>query len=686
MVAHVQKYIDLWSLRGRVVVIAEKPKAAGKIAAAILPSYRRIIMHGVPVYVYKGNGLEVIIASSVGHIYNLTTSKTGYPVFTYEWAPLYLVEKKSSYTKKYYLALSEVCKGVDYYVNACDYDIEGSVIGYLIIKFLGDLRRAFRAKFSSLTPIELRESFRKLTGLDQEMVEAGLARHELDWLWGINISRALMTAVGAVTGRRVVLSAGRVQTPTLAHVAAQLKERNLHIPYPLFTLSIVVEKNNVRVTATRLKGTIDSKNEAMRIASYIRERKHVRVEEYSEEKISVPPPYPFNLGDLQEEAYRIYGFSPYKTQEIAERLYLEALISYPRTNSQKLPPTLNYRGVLAQIAENPAYRSLVNQLLSETGGYLKPREGPKEDPAHPAIYPTGVRPPSNLPSEMLKIYDLIVRRFLAVFSKPFEIVKQKVVFSTGLPGELFASEGQYLVKKGWLAYYPFYAPAEKRLPHFTRGEAVVLVDVVLKKTTVKPPQRPSKMSILRWMESVEIGTESTRARIIETLFERGYLKSTPRGVDITDLGLGVIEVIEEFFPELTKVDLTRMFEKDLEDIKLGKTTRSMVVEKAKQTLLNLLKSFEARKEVVGRELALRLGVVKPVEKCLLCNRQVYAKNLCRYHYEAYNRLLEGYNEWRRREEVSYNDFLKAVAKSKATGKWVAEVASFILKGGDLGSG
>ncbi|WP_440059855.1 DNA topoisomerase I [Thermogladius sp. 4427co] len=671
------KYVDIWSLKGRVVVIAEKPKAASKIASAVLPSYNKTLLYKVPVYFYRGRDIEIIIASAAGHLFNLNTRLRGYPVFSYDWTPLYETDPEAKHTYYYVKALNEVCKNADYYVNACDYDIEGSVIGFLIIKFFGNIEKAYRAKFSSLTPAELRDSFRKLSRLDFEMVEAGLARHELDWLWGINISRALMSAVESVVGKRIVLSAGRVQTPTLAYVVSLLQERNLHIPYPVFALSIVVEKNGSRITAHREKGLLDSKSDALRIASSIKKSGKVKVLEYIEKKKIIPPPYPFNLGDLQEEAYRIYGFSPYKTQELAEKLYLEALISYPRTNSQKLPPTLDYKGILIKLSSNPSYANLVRQLLSETGGVLKPREGPKDDPAHPAIYPTGVPPPRNLPSDMLKIYDLVVKRFLAVFSSHAEVVEQKVYFSTEIPGEVFVGEGEFLVRKGWLKYYDFYEIPEKKLPLFSRGEYVRVLDVSVRKKYTKPPAKPTKMSILRWMEHVEIGTESTRARIIETLFERGYLRTSSKGVDITDLGLGVTEVISEFFPELTKVDLTREFEKALEDIRLGKVKRQDVIDKAKKTIIELIARFERDKANVGRELAIRLNILKPPVSCKICSRQAYSNGLCKYHYMAYNKIIDGYKEWSRREEVSFSEYISLLASLKSSGKWIAEVAKAI---------
>ncbi|MFN3268598.1 MAG: DNA topoisomerase, partial [Zestosphaera sp.] len=199
---------------GYVLVIAEKPKAADKIAVALNLSTRKVV-DGVRVWKGFFNGRRFLVAPAVGHLFSLDTEERDFPVFTYRWVPRWLVEKKSRYARKYYEVLKKLARGASEYVNACDYDIEGSVIGYLIIKNFGDLSRSRRAKFSSLTREELVNAFKNLQPLDVRMVEAGLCRHEIDWIWGINVSRALMSYYKKVFGNFKVLSAGRVQTPTL---------------------------------------------------------------------------------------------------------------------------------------------------------------------------------------------------------------------------------------------------------------------------------------------------------------------------------------------------------------------------------------------------------------------------------------------------------------------------------------
>ena len=667
-----EKY-SIWRLHGTVVVIAEKPKAARKIAYALSRNFLRKTLYSIPYYIIRHDNLRIIVASAAGHLYGLYTSERGYPVFTYEWKPLYEIDKSAKHTEKFIKLLSRVCSEGDLYVNACDYDIEGSVIGYMVIKHHGSLEKSYRAKYSSLTPEELRQAFRNLSRLDWEMIEAGLSRHELDWIWGINISRALMDAVWSASRKRVILSAGRVQTPTLKYVVEKDIERNLFIPLPQYSITVYIEKNGVKVKLDYHGETISTRREAEEIAWKIKEKGYLIVSKYDEKNIYLKSPPAYNLGDLQEEAARIYGFSPYKTQKIAEKLYLDALISYPRTNSQKLPPTLNYRGILDKLSEIKTYNVLVRELLKDTRGILKPVQGPKEDPAHPAIYPTGVKPGDLKPDEW-KIYDLIVRRFMAAFA-PNALVKRTLAVFTapGLGKISFQASGQKIIIYGWLKYYPFSKPEERLLPAFTVGERVRVIKTSVRRTYTKPPEKLSRIKILRWMERVGIGTEATRARIIEVLFDRKYLVSTGGRTHASDLGFGIIEVLSEYFPEITSVELTRYFEEEMENIRRGIRRRSDVVREAKSTLLKLIKDFDTKKDDIGRKLSYRLGILKPEKTCLLCGREPFRDGLCRYHYEALEALKKMYREWSRREGVTWSDYLDSIGKLKTTGKWVLDI-------------
>ncbi len=671
---------SLWDLEGKVLVIAEKPKAAKKIVEALINGLKPRVLreYNIPYYIIESKNNIVYIASSAGHLFTLYTRDRGYPVFSYEWRPLYEVDNSARYTLKFVKVLEKLCRIADYYINACDYDIEGSVIGYIIIAKLGDLRRSYRVKFSSLTPMELKRSFNNLLDLDWNMIEAGLCRHELDWIWGINVSRALMDSVRSVIRKKVVLSAGRVQTPTLKHVFDVETERHLFIPMPQYVLSVTVSIDGVEYVVEYKGDPMASRELVNKVARTLEKQGYLVVEDYREETLRYSPPPPFNLGDLQEEASKIYGYSPLKTQSIAEQLYLSAYISYPRTNSQKLPKDLDYRGILVKLSEIPIYNSLVKRLFRETKGVLKPVEGPKEDPAHPAIYPTGIIP-EKLKSEEQRIYDLIVRRFLAVFAPQAIVVRNRALLVPPKPVnglELkFVLSGQKIVREGWYKYYPFHVPEEKYVPRLGIGEKIRLVKVRIKKTYTRPPEKLSKIKLLRWMENVNIGTEATRARIIEVLFTRGYLRSSGGKVSITDIGLAIIEVLDEYFKDLTSVELTRRFEEYMEEIREGLKRRSEVIAKAKETISELIKRFNDSKRDIGLKLSWRLGYLVPENKCMLCNREVYNKGLCKYHYEAFNRVIEKYWDWNRRERISVEDYVKSIKKLKITGKWVKDLLS-----------
>ena len=148
------------------------------------------------------------------------------------------------------------------------------------------------------------------------------------------------------------------------------------------------------------------------------------------------PPVPFDLGALQSEAYRIFKYTPMRTSNIAQHLYLDALISYPRTSSQKLPPSIGYKTILKKLGKAPAYAKHTAELLSKPS--LKPNEGKKFDPAHPAIYPTGNLPEKPLDTAERNIFDLVVKRFLAVFGEP--AIQQSINVTININGNLFHFE------------------------------------------------------------------------------------------------------------------------------------------------------------------------------------------------------------------------------------------------------
>ncbi len=662
------------------MIIAEKPKAAEKIAQALGLKHKSRL-YSVPYWIGSVNGKRALLLSAAGHLFSLKPNGRGYPVFKYEWVPRYEVDRNASHTKKFLAVIEKLGKGAKEYVNACDYDIEGSVIGYQIIRYLNGLDRAKRAKFSSLTSEELRKAFSSVKELDKLMVEAGLCRHELDWIWGINISRALMDMYKTLSGERLILSAGRVQSPTLMEVINRQVERHTFVPEVTVDIAVYVSIDHAKYKLENKFSPPQTLSKARAIAKMLRDKKQLTVTKvYKETRKTVPPP-PFNLPDLQVEASRVGGIPPSETLRIAESLYLDSLISYPRTNSQKLPKDLRHRDIVMKLSGLKPYAEYCKELLKKKE--LVPREGRKEDPAHPAIYPTGYLPRKKLSRRQWLVYDLIVRRYLASLSKP--LLTERTEYLMEGAGLFFALRGQVILERGWLRIYRYVKANEKQLPRLSEGFEIPLESVRIIKKYSKPPPKYTRSSLLKWMESVNIGTEATRAEIIDVLLRRGYLR-TGKGLEVTDLGWKVATVLKKFFNEVITVNLTRDFERKLNDVSLGKVSRKEVVDEAISFLeprLNEIKrTLRGIKDLEKSERPNSLlGGSKT--KCVVCGEDAFfirgSLHLCEMHGLAYDRIIRGYNCWSNRLGIDFHTYLKELIKLKNTGKYAKELANYLLR-------
>jgi DNA topoisomerase-1 len=189
------------SLGAYTLIITEKPDAAARIASALdaAGKAKKIVDSGVPYYVAK-RGEDIVVVPALGHLYTVTSEKKGwdaYPVFDYKWVPLYLAERGAKRTRVWLETIAKLAKNADVFVDACDFDVEGSIIGYSILKYAcgGKEKSAKRMKYSTLTAEEIEKSYvEALPNLDFRLIEAGLARHEVDWIYGVNLSRALTVA------------------------------------------------------------------------------------------------------------------------------------------------------------------------------------------------------------------------------------------------------------------------------------------------------------------------------------------------------------------------------------------------------------------------------------------------------------------------------------------------------------
>lgn len=574
------------------LIIAEKPKVAEKIAFALGKAVRKV--HGGVAY-YEIPEKNAVVAPAVGHLFSLKqkTPGSGYPIFEIEWIPSFEASDSSAFSKKYYALLKKLAKESDEVVNACDWDVEGSTIGGNIIQFLAKGKKARRMFFSALTKEDLADAHADLQPLDIPTIDAGQARHTLDWLWGINVSRALMSAVRSA-GRFKILSMGRVQGPALA----LLSERELKIKAFLSTPYWQLFAYARETEFTHVKERFLKKQEAE--AAFKNTSKNAFIKSIESKRIKQLQPFPFDLTSLQIEAYATLGLSPTKTLKLAQELYEAAAISYPRTSSQKLPAKLNHEKIIKQLESQKHLAPFAQQLAKEKR--FTPHEGPKSDPAHPAIHPTGLHPDAS--KDALRLYELIARRYLASFSKPATVEKQKVVLQGG--SEEFQADGVTIAEKGWFEVYgPFLRLKEKQLPHFTEGEKVAIEKLEMVEKQTQPPQRYTEASIIKALEAENLGTKATRAEIIQTLFDRQY--ATGKSIEVTPLGLSVFEAMKKHVPEIMSPDLTRHFEGEMEEIQAQKKQREEVVEEGKNVLGKILKDFKKEEKEIGNELKEAVG-------------------------------------------------------------------------------
>jgi DNA topoisomerase-1 len=569
---------------GYELIITEKPQAALKIADSLGKSTKRDL-HGVPYYEVNREGKELIVACAVGHLFTLTQMEKGsnIPVFNIDWVPNYLI-KKNDFTKRYYDTLLSLAKGAGAITIATDYDIEGEVIGMNVMRFICSQKDANRMKFSTLTKPELNTAYEtKSSNINWGQAIAGETRHYLDWFYGINLSRALMNAIKE-TGRFKIMSIGRVQGPALNLIVERERKVKEFKPEKYWQVFITIK--NSHEAELKYNKDIFNKQELDKFKNIVGK---TAIANTTKKEEHLPPNPPFNLTGLQMEAYRIHGMTPARSLQIAQSLYLAGLISYPRTSSQKLPDSINYKEILEKVAK----KYHVEKLITKT----KPIEGGKTDSAHPSIYPTGEF--QQMSEDEEKVYNLIARRFLCLFCED-AIINSKTI-TAKVDDLLFNTKGSEVRKKAWLEIYPFKIK-ETELPDIN-GEVKVINTKTEEKET-QPPKRYSPASIVSELEKRNLGTKATRAAIIETLYDRGYVKE--KSIEATPLGISLIETLEKYSPIIINEDLTRNFEKEVDAIVDSKKDfdkkEKKVLDEAKESIISISKDFEKNKKEIGTEL------------------------------------------------------------------------------------
>lgn len=582
------------------LIICEKPQAAKKIAEALADGKAiKENANGVPYYRITRGKKDIVVVPAVGHLYTLEEiGKKGwsYPVFNIEWVPA-SVRKESKFTKKYLDAIKKLAKDADSFVVACDYDQEGSLIGKNILALACKQKDAGRMKFSTLTKDDLNEAYEhKSRHLDWGQILAGETRHFLDFYNGINYSRALTSAIKS-TGAFKIMSTGRVQGPALKIIVDREKEIRAFKPVPYWQIELEGSVRKENVSAWHKDDKFWDKGKADGVMKNTKGQKTGYVAKVEKNQFHQAPPNPFDLTSLQMEAYKCFGIPPKQTLEIAQELYTAGFISYPRTSSQQLPPAINYKKIMKDMSGQNEYSRLMGELLKLPS--LKPNDGKKTDPAHPALYPTGIAP-TGINEREMKIYDLIVKRFMATFSRP--ALRETVTAEIGVNREIFAAKGTRTIDKGWHVFYePYVKLEEEELPKMENNEKVDIRKITMHDKETQPPKRYTEASIIKELERKNLGTKATRSEIVDTLFHRGYVDG--RQIGATELGIKTIETLHEYAPKIIDEDLTRHFEEETEKIMEGKQEKETVLHEAEEAISAIVQDFKKNEKQIGTLLA-----------------------------------------------------------------------------------
>ncbi len=532
------------------------------------------------------------------------------------WAPI----EKTPAEKGIIRSLKNLAKKADSVVIGTDFDREGELIGSDALRQIREVAPdvpVSRARYSAFTKAEIDHAFNNLVELDQDLADAGESRQYIDLIWGAVLTRYLTTA--RFSGFGNTRSAGRVQTPTLALVVERERERMAFKPedyWVIFGEASHGEDDPFKVSHTTAR--FWDKDAADAAYANVAQAKEARVTAVERKSRTQRPPAPFNTTSLQAAA-AAEGISPARTMRLAESLYMDGLISYPRVDNTVYPSSLDLKDCVRTISKVPQYAHTCKALLSQPK--LTATRGKQETTDHPPIYPTGAADPEKLQPAAWKLYNLIARRFLATLMGPATIEGTKVTFDVN--GEPFQASGNVLANPGFRSIYPYGLKKDDQLPELNEGDVcdVEKMDLLAKQT--EPPARYSQGKLIQEMEKRGLGTKSTRASIIDTLYQRKYLKNDP--CEPSQLGMAIIDALNTYAPRITTPEMTSELEDDMTKVAEGTDTQTQVVTHSRALLAGMMDGLIEHTEDLSEAIADAVTADAKIGVCPKCGRDLVVK-------------------------------------------------------------
>ena len=652
----------------KTLVIAEKPSVARDIVDALPGSFENNDTS------YESE--DTIVTFAVGHLVELIAPEEyddrfkrwrmdDLPIIPEEFR-LHARDKKA---EKQLKAIHKLLKrdDVDRIVNACDAGREGELIFAYIYETSGVDKPVERLWINSMTKQAIREGFEQLRPGEQlrQLEAAARSRSEADWLVGMNATRAATIRGRAWVGG--VVSLGRVQTPTLALIVKREREIQAFVPEPYW---LVHAQFDPRYEGLWFEGDETRLKEAKRAEDIVAKvsGKDGVVESVERKEQSERAPLLYDLTSLQRDANRRFGFSARRTLQAAQSLYEnKKAITYPRTNSRWLsgdlvPQLKPTAATLAPIGEYAAAAQYVLGLAQLPLGRVV-NDSKVDD--HHAIIPTDVEHDlDRFSPDERRVFDLVARRFLAVFHPPARYARTTIV--TLVEDERFRTKGKVTLEAGWRGVYGLLSDADQQaqrqdedaenesaeLPALEQGQKVTCAAAEVEAKETKPPPRYTEATLLSAMETAGklvddeelreamkergLGTPATRAETIETLIRREYIERVAKDLQPTPKGLQVVTMLEEH--PLTSPELTGDWEKRLTDIEHGGDDRKKFIDDIADFTRGTVEKIAALDKEKLRPERVELG---PCPRCGAETGEIIKENSKAY----------GCTSWKSREET-----------------------------------
>ena len=654
----------------KTLVIAEKPSVARDLADALPGSFENN-----DTYLESE---DTVITFAVGHLVELTDPED-YDERFKKWrmADLPIVPEefrlraRDKKAEKQLKVIHKLLKrdDVDRIVNACDAGREGELIFAYIYETSGVDKPVERLWINSMTKTAIKDGFEKLRPGEQlrQLEAAARSRSEADWLVGMNATRAATIRGRAWVGG--VVSLGRVQTPTLALMVKREREIQAFVPEPYWLVHAQFDPRYEGLwfegEETRLK---DGKRADV-IAAKVSGAEGT-VESVERKEQSERAPLLYDLTSLQRDANRRFGFSARRTLQAAQSLYEDKkAITYPRTNSRWLSGDLvsQLKPTAATLQPIPDYAEAARYVLGLQQLPLGRVVNDSKVTDHHAIIPTDVEHElGRFSPDERRIFDLVARRFLAVFHPPARYARTTII--TVVEEERFRSRGKITLEAGWRGVYGLESDEDRKarqqeedsenenesaeLPPLEQGQSVKCVSAEVEAKETKPPPRYTEATLLSAMETAGkliddeelreamkesgLGTPATRAETIETLIRREYIERAGKDLTPTPKGLQVISMLEEH--PLTSPELTGDWEKRLTDIERGADERGAFIKDIESFTRATVEKIAALDKEKLRPERVELG---PCPRCGAETGEIIKENSKAY----------GCTSWKSREET-----------------------------------